>query len=201
MNTPLPSSPQSSSSAPISRRSVWVSRTLDVLLLGLCVALGGLSYYTFTLYCESFGCLGVGLLWMLWVGKMALKCRAPEQALTSRHDRCRRAPICTTLLALALLGRPVHTRLCRAAAQRPGRSGRGGVAPGRRRAAWPAPAAVGGRHATAGRDRRCIAATACRPARAVFTVTERGPEPGAHPLSGHAHAVSRHGDCAVDRDR
>ncbi|MNV39213.1 hypothetical protein D3C71_1307850 [compost metagenome] len=72
MNTPLPSSPQSSSSAPISRRAVWVSRTLDVLLLGLCVALGGLSYYTFTLYCESFGCLGVGLLWMLWAGLAAV---------------------------------------------------------------------------------------------------------------------------------
>ena len=72
MNTPLPSSPQSSSSAPLSRRAVWVSRTLDVLLLGLCVALGGLSYYTFSLYCESFGCLGVGLLWMLWAGLAAV---------------------------------------------------------------------------------------------------------------------------------
>lgn len=72
MNTPLPSSPQSSSSAPLSRRAVWVSRTLDVLLLGLCVALGGLSYYTFTLYCESSGCLGVGLLWMLWAGLAAV---------------------------------------------------------------------------------------------------------------------------------
>ena len=43
-----------------------VSRALDVLLPGLCVALLALSYYNFTLYCESFGCLGVGLLWMLW---------------------------------------------------------------------------------------------------------------------------------------
>ena len=37
-----------------------------MLLLGLCGLLVALSYYTFTLYCESFGCLGVGLLWMLW---------------------------------------------------------------------------------------------------------------------------------------
>ena len=62
--------------------AVWVSRTLDVLLLGMCVALGGLSYYTFTLYCESFGCLGRGLLWMFWAvlavlgGGMALVLRA-----------------------------------------------------------------------------------------------------------------------------
>lgn len=66
MNMPLPSPPQSSSPPPISRMAVWVSRTLDVLLLGLCGLLVALSYYTFTLYCESFGCLGVGLLWMLW---------------------------------------------------------------------------------------------------------------------------------------
>ncbi len=46
--------------------AVWVSRILNGLLLGLCVALLALSYYTFTLHCESFGCIGVGLLWMLW---------------------------------------------------------------------------------------------------------------------------------------
>ena len=56
---PLPSSPQPSSAAPI-------SRTLNVLLLGLCALLVALSYYSFTLYCESFGCIGVGLMWMLW---------------------------------------------------------------------------------------------------------------------------------------
>ena len=62
--------------------AVWVSRTLDVLLLGLCVALGALSYYTFTLYCENFGCIGRGLLWMFWAvlavlgGGMALVVRA-----------------------------------------------------------------------------------------------------------------------------
>ena len=66
MNMPLPSPPLSSSSAPISRTAVWVSRTLDVLLLGLCGLLVALSYYSFTLYCESFGCIGVGLMWMLW---------------------------------------------------------------------------------------------------------------------------------------
>ena len=46
--------------------AVWVSRTLDVLLLGLCGLLVALSYYSFTLYCESFGCIGRGLMWMLW---------------------------------------------------------------------------------------------------------------------------------------
>lgn len=56
---PLPSSPQPSSAAPN-------SRTLNVLLLGLCALLVALSYYSFTLYCESFGCIGVGLMWMLW---------------------------------------------------------------------------------------------------------------------------------------
>ena len=71
MNMPLPSPPLSSSSAPISRTAVWVSRTLDVLLLGLCGLLVALSYYSFTLYCESFGCIGVGLMWMLWAGLAA----------------------------------------------------------------------------------------------------------------------------------
>ena len=64
----MPSPPLSSSPPPISRMAVWVSRTLDVLLLGLCGLLVALSYYSFTLYCESFGCIGVGLLWMLWAG-------------------------------------------------------------------------------------------------------------------------------------
>ena len=66
MDTPLPSSPLSPSPAPISRAAVWVSRTLDVVLLGLCALLVVLSHYSFTLYCENFGCLGKGLLWMLW---------------------------------------------------------------------------------------------------------------------------------------
>ena len=66
MDTPLPSSPLSPSPAPISRAAVWASRLLNVLLLALCVALVALSYYSFTLYCENFGCLGKGLLWMLW---------------------------------------------------------------------------------------------------------------------------------------
>ena len=72
MNMPLPSPPLSSSPPPISRVSVWVSRTLDVLLLGLCGLLVALSYYSFTLYCESFGCIGVGLMWMLWAGLAAV---------------------------------------------------------------------------------------------------------------------------------
>lgn len=66
MDTPLPSSPLPPSPAPISRAAVWVSRTLDALLLGLCALLVVLSHYSFTLYCENFGCLGKGLLWMLW---------------------------------------------------------------------------------------------------------------------------------------
>lgn len=66
MDTPLPSSPLPPSPAPISRAAVWASRLLNVLLLALCLALVALSYYSFTLYCENFGCLGKGLLWMLW---------------------------------------------------------------------------------------------------------------------------------------
>ena len=72
MNMPLPSPPLSSSPPPISRMAVWVSRTLDVLLLGLCGLLVALSYYSFTLYCEGFGCIGVGLMWMLWAGLAAV---------------------------------------------------------------------------------------------------------------------------------
>ena len=72
MDTPLPSSPLSPSPAPISRAAVWASRLLNVLLLALCVALVALSYYSFTLYCESFGCIGVGLMWMLWAGLAAV---------------------------------------------------------------------------------------------------------------------------------
>ena len=66
MNTPLPSSSLLPSPVPISRAAVWASRLFNVLLLGVCVLLVALSYYSFTLYCENFGCLGKGLLWMLW---------------------------------------------------------------------------------------------------------------------------------------
>ena len=45
---------------------VWCSRVLNGFLLVLCALLVALSYYSFTLYCESFGCIGVGLMWMLW---------------------------------------------------------------------------------------------------------------------------------------
>ena len=43
-----------------------MGRVLDGLLLALCAVLVALSYYGFTLYCESFGCMGRGLVWMLW---------------------------------------------------------------------------------------------------------------------------------------
>ncbi|OYD49403.1 hypothetical protein [Acidovorax kalamii] len=66
MDTPLPSSSLLPSPAPISRAAVWASRLFNVLLLGLCALLVALSYYSFTLHCESFGCIGVGLMWMLW---------------------------------------------------------------------------------------------------------------------------------------
>ncbi|GEM_PF-1328548 len=68
MNLPAPPQPSAPSSPvqPAPRLWVWWSRVLDVLLLGLCVLLVALSYYSFTLYCENFGCLGKGLLWMLW---------------------------------------------------------------------------------------------------------------------------------------
>lgn len=42
------------------------SRVLDGFLLALCALLVALSYYSFTLYCENFGCIGRGLMWMLW---------------------------------------------------------------------------------------------------------------------------------------
>ena len=69
MNPPAPMQPSDSppSSAPSASRAVilW-SRALDGFLLGLCALLVALSYYSFTLYCENFGCMGKGLLWMLW---------------------------------------------------------------------------------------------------------------------------------------
>ena len=70
MNLPTPSQPpgwSSSSAEPAASRALVVcSRVLDVFLLGLCALLVALSYYSFTLYCESFGCMGRGLMWMLW---------------------------------------------------------------------------------------------------------------------------------------
>jgi hypothetical protein len=68
MNLPAPSQPSapSSSASTASRTAVWWSRGLNGFLLGLCALLVALSYYTFTLYCENFGCIGKGLLWMLW---------------------------------------------------------------------------------------------------------------------------------------
>ena len=59
-----PASP--AAAVPPSRTAQRVGRVLDGLLLALCVLLVALSYYGFTLYCESFGCLGRGLVWMLW---------------------------------------------------------------------------------------------------------------------------------------
>ncbi|WP_225585155.1 hypothetical protein [Acidovorax sp. ACV01] len=92
MNTSLRSSPLSPSPASISRVAVWASRTLDVMLLGLCVVLVALSYYSFTLYCENFGCLGVGLLWMVWavlatvgwVGALVLRAWQRRRGLCGR---------------------------------------------------------------------------------------------------------------------
>ena len=59
-----PASP--AAAVPPSRTAQRVGRVLDGLLLALCVLLVALSYYGFTLYCESFGCLGLGLVWTLW---------------------------------------------------------------------------------------------------------------------------------------
>jgi len=68
MNLRAPSQPAApSSSVPTASRTVvWCARVLNGCLLGLCALLVALSYYNFTLYCENFGCLGKGLLWMLW---------------------------------------------------------------------------------------------------------------------------------------
>ena len=52
-----------SSSASATCRLEWrPSRLIKAWLVLLVV----LSHYSFTLYCENFGCLGKGLLWMLW---------------------------------------------------------------------------------------------------------------------------------------
>ncbi len=63
---PQPSSDDASSAPRASRAAVRGSRVLDGFLLGLCALLVALSYYSFTLYCENFGCIGRGLMWMLW---------------------------------------------------------------------------------------------------------------------------------------
>ena len=36
------------------------------LLLGLCALLAALSFHGFTLYCENFGCIYRGLVWVVW---------------------------------------------------------------------------------------------------------------------------------------
>ena len=41
------------------RGSGWV-------LLGLCAVLAAFSYHGFTLYCENFGCIYLGLVWVVW---------------------------------------------------------------------------------------------------------------------------------------
>lgn len=67
MNPLASTQPTDSSPARRASRAVilW-SRVLNSFLLGLCALLVVLSYYSFTLYCENFGCLGRGLMWMLW---------------------------------------------------------------------------------------------------------------------------------------
>lgn len=68
MSLPAPSQPSASSSSapPVSRTVVLWSRLLGGCLLTLCALLVAMSYYNFTLYCENFGCMAKGLLWMLW---------------------------------------------------------------------------------------------------------------------------------------
>ena len=65
------------------------------------VLLVALSYYGFTLYCESFGCLGRGLVWMLWA---VLAAGGSAVALGVRAwQRHRGLPSRTSGAALALL--------------------------------------------------------------------------------------------------
>ena len=80
---------------------VWCSRVLNGLLLGLCAVLVVLSHYSFTLYCESFGCIGVGLMWMLWA---VLAAGGSAVAVGVRAwQRHRGLPSRTSGAALALL--------------------------------------------------------------------------------------------------
>ena len=94
--------PASSALAPPPlRTALWVARVLDGLLLALCVMLVALSYYGFTLHCESFGCMGRGLVWALWV---ALAVGGSAAALGVRAwQRHRGLPVRISGSALALL--------------------------------------------------------------------------------------------------
>ena len=62
----------SSPSAATAEKSWWsrfatgLLQAIGWLLLCLCGALVALSYYGFTLYCENFGCIALGLVWMIW---------------------------------------------------------------------------------------------------------------------------------------
>ena len=67
-----PSSSSSSSSVVVPAATIW-SRSLTRLLrgsgwllLGLCALLAALSFHGFTLYCENFGCIYRGLVWVVW---------------------------------------------------------------------------------------------------------------------------------------
>ena len=88
-----PASP--AAAVPPSRTAQRVGRVLDGLLLALCVLLVALSY------CESFGCLGRGLVWMLWA---VLAAGGSAVAVGVRAwQRHRGLPSRTSGAALALL--------------------------------------------------------------------------------------------------
>ena len=70
-STSMQPSSSSSSSVVVPAATIW-SRSLTRLLrgsgwllLGLCALLAALSFHGFTLYCENFGCIYRGLVWVL----------------------------------------------------------------------------------------------------------------------------------------
>ena len=101
-----PSSSSSSSfSVVVPAATIW-SRSLTRLLrgsgwllLGLCALLAALSFHGFTLYCENFGCIYRGLVWVVWavlagvglVAALAVRAWQRRRGFSTRASRNRAA--------------------------------------------------------------------------------------------------------------
>ncbi|GAB3254883.1 hypothetical protein GCM10027296_23440 [Chitinimonas naiadis] len=89
----------------LSRGLRVLSRTGGYLAWVACALLLAGSWYNFHVYCESFGCMGLGLLWFAWVVALALALLLATLvlALQRRHQVTTRLTL-SAMVAMALLG-------------------------------------------------------------------------------------------------